>query len=185
MELYQKHLDDCEGNFLSFFMHTIAVKRELNKMRLLIIFILIFSRLYAQQDYVKEINAIAASEQLNHSRIINSSAYNATTASNNFDVKYYRCQWQVDPAVRYIQGQITVYYVITTATNSISFDLMNALTADSVKQRNTVLEKLHSNNILQINFPQHRMHAFPKGTYHKYFTKIAHTIEMLFRIQKL
>lgn len=118
-------------------------------------FILMISRLYAQEmDYIQQVNGIAASEQLNHKRLINSPAHSATGASNNFDVKYYRCQWQVDPAVRYIRGQITVYYVITTATNSLSFDLMNALTADSVKQRNTVLEKLHSNNILQINFPE-------------------------------
>ncbi|MEO6220215.1 MAG: M1 family aminopeptidase, partial [Ginsengibacter sp.] len=39
-----------------------------------------------------------------------------------------------------------------TATNTISLDLMNALITDSVKQRTDVLEKLHSNNVLKINF---------------------------------
>ncbi|MEP6594961.1 MAG: M1 family aminopeptidase [Ginsengibacter sp.] len=121
--------------------------------RLLLIYILMISRLYAQQiDYVQQVNSIVTSEQLSHARLINSSMYNATGASSNFDVKYYNCHWEIDPRVRYIKGQVTVYYTVITATNSISFDLMDGLTADSVKQRNTVLEKLHSNNVLQINF---------------------------------
>src|SRR5215216_8119047 len=119
----------------------------------LLFFVLITSNVYAQHvDYVQQINDIAASEQLSHSRLTNSLAYNATAASNNFDVKYYRCQWQVDPTVRYIKGQVTVYYSIITATDNISFDLINGLIVDSVKQRNIVLEKLHSNNVLQITF---------------------------------
>jgi len=120
---------------------------------LLLFFILTVPKLYAQPiDYMQQVNTIAASEQLNHSRLLNSQAFNATAASNNFDVKYYRCQWQVDPAIRYINGQVTVYYTIITPTNSISFDFMNGLITDSVKQRNTILQKLHSNNVLQINF---------------------------------
>jgi len=123
-------------------------------MRILLFFFIVFvSRSYAQHvDEVLQVNAIAASELSSHTRWINSSARDLTGASNNFDVKYYRCQWQVDPAVRYIKGQVTVYYTITTATNNISVDLMNGLVTDSVKQRSTVLEKVHSNNILQINF---------------------------------
>jgi aminopeptidase N len=119
----------------------------------LVIFIFTLSDLYAQPaDYIQQVNNIAVMERSRHE---NSRAYlipDGVNASNNFDVKYYRCQWQVDPAVRYIQGQITVYYIINTAANNIFFDMMNGLIADSVKQRNSVLNNLHSNNILQINF---------------------------------
>ncbi|MBK7375762.1 MAG: M1 family metallopeptidase [Chitinophagaceae bacterium] len=78
---------------------------------------------------------------------------NGTLASANFDVKYYRCEWEVDPAVYYITGKVTVYYVITSAASSISFDLMNSLNVDSVRQRNTLLSRSHAGNLLQVNFP--------------------------------
>ena len=55
-------------------------------------------------------------ERQSHQRIAGEAA--ATAASNNFDVKYYRCEWEVDPAIRYIKGKITVYFVVTAATKS-------------------------------------------------------------------
>ena len=89
-------------------------------------------------------------ERLGHQRIVN--AATAALASNNFDVKYYRCEWEVDPAVRYIKGKVTVYFIVTSSTNFITLDLMSPLTADSVKQRNLLLTKSQSNNTLTINF---------------------------------
>ena len=67
-----------------------------------------------------------------------------TGASNNFDVKYYRCEWEVDPAVRFIKGKVTAYFTITAAANSISFDLVSSLITDSVKRRNSKLNYQHS-----------------------------------------
>ena len=114
-------------------------------------FILIISRLYAQPtDYLQQVNIIAASEQSNHAGIFNSSTSNYTAASNNFDIKYYRCEWDVDPGIRFIKGRVTIYYTVTEETNSISLDLINELTADSVKQQDIILEKNHSNNVLKI-----------------------------------
>jgi aminopeptidase N len=123
-------------------------------MRLFVIgFISIISRLYAQpNDYVQQVNIIATSEQSNHASAFNSSESNYTAASNNFDVKYYRCEWDVDPGIRFISGHVTIYYIVTEETNSISVDLINELTADSVKQQGIILEKNHSNNVLKINF---------------------------------
>jgi len=103
------------------------------------------------QNECKSVNDIAFMERMGHERIAGRG--NATEASGNFDVKYYRCEWEVDPAIRYIKGKLTVYYVISIATNSISLDLMNGLTVDSVKQRNNILTKLHAANVLQVNFP--------------------------------
>jgi hypothetical protein len=90
-------------------------------------------------------------ERLGHQRL--SAATAATAASANFDVKYYRCEWEVDPAVRYIKGKVTLYFVTTAATNSITLDLMNDLIAGSVRQRDVLLSKSQSNNTLTISFP--------------------------------
>src|SRR6185369_7774136 len=103
-------------------------------------------------DDCKNINDIAMMERLSHERL--ASNEQLTFASNNFDVKYYRLEWEVDPAIRYITGKVTVYYVITSSTNTISFDLMsNGLAVDSVKQRNSILTKQHASDVLQITFP--------------------------------
>jgi len=99
----------------------------------------------------KTIGDIALMERLSHQRIASREA--VSLASTNFDVKYYRCEWEVDPAIRYINGKVTVYYLITAATDFISLDLMNDLVTDSVKQRNQLLTKSHLNNTLTITFP--------------------------------
>ncbi len=124
----------------------------------IIIFFLSVSTAKAQTpaDYCKHVKDIALMEQLRHQRL-NGKGKNGPSslsgASDNFDVKYYRCEWQVDPAIRFITGKVTVYYRIISTANSISFDLMSPLVADSVKQRNIVLTKQHVNNVLQVNFP--------------------------------
>ena len=101
-------------------------------------------------DYCKPVNDIATMERLAHERIANSA--NATLASNNFEVRYYRCEWETNPSVYYITGKVTAYFVMTAPSSSISFDLMSSMTVDSVKQRNVLLAKSHAANVLQVSF---------------------------------
>ncbi len=126
-------------------------------MRIIFIFlILISANLSAQTpaEQCKQVSDIAFLEQRAHQRII--SGYDnitaTTAASNNYDVKYYRCEWEVNPAIRYITGKVTVYFLITAATNNIQIDLMNPLVVDSVKQRSNILVNQHISNTLTINF---------------------------------
>ncbi|MBK8785648.1 MAG: T9SS type A sorting domain-containing protein [Chitinophagaceae bacterium] len=125
----------------------------------ILLFFLIFSSLQGlaqtPAESCKQVHDIALMEQAAHQRNMagNISMESITSASNNYDVKYYRCEWEVNPAVRYIAGKVTVYFVITTATNNIQIDLVNALTVDSVKQRNSLLTKQHLNNTLSFDFP--------------------------------
>ncbi|MGB4936522.1 MAG: M1 family aminopeptidase [Ferruginibacter sp.] len=103
----------------------------------------------------KQVEDIPLMEQLARYRLIteNNAINGITSASNNYDVTYYRLEWEVDPAIRYIKGKVTVYFVIRSATDNIQMDLMNGLTVDSIKQRNVLLTRQHSNNTLSINFP--------------------------------
>ena len=120
--------------------------------KLVIIFFMLCLKVSAQVPELrcKQVYDIALQESINHGKIID--IVNGTSASANFDVKYYRCEWEVDPAVYYITGKITSYFVITTAASAISFDLMNGLIVDSVKQRGVKLTIQHINNTLSINF---------------------------------
>ncbi len=121
-------------------------------MKTCILFILsFFSIAYGQKsnDYYKSVDNIALAEGNAYSRL---SLENATSASDNFDIKYYRCKWTVDPSLRYISGSVTSYFIITNATDNISFDLIDDLTVDSINQRNSMLSFTHANNTVNINF---------------------------------
>jgi aminopeptidase N len=123
-------------------------------MRILIAALMLFSiQTFSQQteEICKHIEENAQRERLNYERLFNTE--NVSLASENFDITYYRCEWEVDPEIRYITGKVTVYFRITMPTNSISFDLMNDLVVDSIKQRNSILGKQHLNNELQVHFP--------------------------------
>ncbi len=79
---------------------------------------------------------------------------NRSMASDNYDVKYYRCFWQVDPAVRYINGVVTMYFVPTASAPTITLDLANSLITDSIKRRGTPLSFSRPDKALQVNFAQ-------------------------------
>jgi aminopeptidase N len=116
------------------------------------LFLLVKLNAVAQQpiDYIKQVKEIALMERLGHENL--SGAETLTLASTNFDVKYYRCEWEVDPAIRFITGKVTVYYIITNAATDISVDIMSPLIVDSVTQRNNLLTKIQGSNSLQISF---------------------------------
>jgi aminopeptidase N len=67
-----------------------------------------------------------------------------SAAAANFKVNFYRCAWQLDPAVRYIRGSVTAYFTIIAATSNITFDLHADLTVDSVRFRNQAVSFQHT-----------------------------------------
>ncbi|HEY5463401.1 MAG TPA: M1 family aminopeptidase [Hanamia sp.] len=122
-----------------------------------IIFCIIFlySNAYAQQEalninIIKKTKEIAFAEGLAFSRM--KKMVKRTGASSNFDVKYYRCQWKTDPEVRYLNGIVTSYFVITSATDYITYDLSDSLHVDSIKEKNNLLSFSRQDNTVKINF---------------------------------
>jgi aminopeptidase N len=68
-------------------------------------------------------------------------------------VDYYRCDWNINPAVRYISGSVTSYFTITTATSEIVYDLSKQLTVDSVRLHKKLLSFSQKvNNTVVIHF---------------------------------
>ena len=114
-------------------------------------FLFITTNAIAQNfDYCKKVEEIAAMERDGHQRI--AGVNRGSLASDNFDVRYYRCEWEVDPAVRYIKGKVTVYFYVSSAASSIVLDLMSPLVTDSVKQHGVLIPFSQPTNSLQINF---------------------------------
>ncbi len=75
----------------------------------------------------------------------------------NIDVLYHKIYWRINPdsAVKYIKGAVqTNFKTIQNNVTSISFDLRNGLTIDSIKFRNLLLPTTninHISNIVTIN----------------------------------
>ena len=99
-----------------------------------------------------DVESIARMERDAHQNLFtNSSKF--TAASDNFDVKYYRCEWTVDPAIRFIDGKVTVYFKATSALTTITLDMQSPLVADSIKRNGGSLSFSQPNNTLAITFP--------------------------------
>ena len=127
--------------------------------RILIIMFLFFhgfSPLKAQVNSNFSVNQLVEQEKNRYSSMTrnNTIGIEQSMASNNFNVHHYRCEWTVDPAIRYIQGKVTCDFIATASTSAISFDLFDNLLVDSIIYHNSVISfSRPGNNLLTINFP--------------------------------
>jgi aminopeptidase N len=71
----------------------------------------------------------------------------------NYDVKYYRCWWNIDPAVRAISGNVTTLFApVGVGLNSLSVDLHHLLTVDSVRYHDNPVNWEHNSDLVDISF---------------------------------
>ncbi|MEO7047720.1 MAG: hypothetical protein ABI091_20650, partial [Ferruginibacter sp.] len=115
--------------------------------------ILCFATLNAmgqQYPFCKDVQAIAAAERDAHIGLTN--GLQGTLSSDNFDVKYYRCEWEVDPAIRYINGKVTMYFLVPSTASSITLDLSSQLVTDSIIQHGEQIGFSRPTDALKINF---------------------------------
>lgn len=74
---------------------------------------------------------------------------------NNYDLKYCRANWQVDPAVKFIKGDIYYLFYHTDSLNEFQLEFSDSLVADSVLMQGVFLNFSHNNNILSIDLGQY------------------------------
>ena len=68
-----------------------------------------------------------------------------------YDLVYQRMEWNVDPAVRYISGEVTSYFVCTTdSLHEMTFDLNDNMIIDSILQEKQKVSFLHQNDKITI-----------------------------------
>lgn len=75
--------------------------------------------------------------------------------TEGYDLKYYRFEWEIDPAVYAISGTATPYFtVLSDGFNQINFDFSNSLIIDSIMYRGQKLNfSQPSNYELSIEMP--------------------------------
>lgn len=76
------------------------------------------------------------------------------TASDNYDLKYARCEWGVDPAVRFINGNVTLYFTVKTISSSVLLDMATTLVIDSVTYHGNIIGFNRPANFVEVLFPQ-------------------------------
>ncbi|MCX6305060.1 MAG: M1 family aminopeptidase [Bacteroidetes bacterium] len=75
-------------------------------------------------------------------------------ATAGYDVKWYRCCWNIDPAVREISGNVTTLFrQAETASDSMVLDLHRDLAVDSVVYHKVSTPWTHVSDLLTIHFP--------------------------------
>jgi len=73
--------------------------------------------------------------------------------TTNYDLKYHRFELDVDPAVKYIEGNVTTYFVPLNSLNQMYFDFRNNMTVDSVKYHDSDLTYSFPTNLeFRVNF---------------------------------
>lgn len=69
--------------------------------------------------------------------------------NNNYNLVYQSCNWNIDPAVKYISGFVTSYFIPNDINfNRIEFDFSHVLTIDSILFHSTKLNFTVSNSDL-------------------------------------
>jgi aminopeptidase N len=104
------------------------------------------------------LTSISEAEQKAHQPLLLKGAegkgLSQTNASTNFNIHFYRCQWKINPEVRFISGSVTSYFTITSLTNTLTFDLSDTLNVDSVLYHGQkITSSRNLNDALEIQFP--------------------------------
>jgi aminopeptidase N len=103
-------------------------------------------------DLEKSLNSIIDAERQHHEHLL---TYEVSGAGANFDIKYHRFEWRVNPSYRYIQGSVTTYFKALQTMSQMTFDLDVRMKVDSVKQRgNKLTFSQLADNTMQITLPQ-------------------------------
>jgi len=122
-------------------------------MRLLTLFLVLFlsTQLFAQ-DYNKDMDNLINSEKNAAEKRMN---YKRNPNTTNYDVKYHRLEWAVNPSSSpaAISGDVTTYWEANEAMNTITFDMASNLVVDLVAQRGTTLSYTHTGDEVVISLP--------------------------------
>ncbi len=114
--------------------------------------------------FLASVSLLAQDDEWTNERIakMESSRFKSTKFSqqksgngSSYDWKYAECYWQINPQQKYITGRIVHTIDLLQATDTLFFDLSNALTVNDVSQNGSSLEYLFTDPLtLAVVFPE-------------------------------
>ncbi|CAH8282714.1 putative secreted protein (Por secretion system target) [Mariniflexile fucanivorans] len=114
------------------------------------VFYLVSLSLFAQ-DFNKNFNAIQKTEA---KAALSKMLFKANINTGNYDVKYHRLKFNVDPSTPFISGDVTTYFEAKENLTQVTFDLSNNMTVSKVLQRGNALSfSQNANDELIITLP--------------------------------
>ena len=120
----------------------------------LVVLLVSSSRLLSQQETLvcKDFSTIAEREGRAQAPLLN---LRSAAETGNYDLKYHRLEWMVDPAVRYIEGVVTSYFVPKEANfQQMHFELSDSLTVSEVRYREQAVSFARmGDDLLRIELP--------------------------------
>lgn len=96
----------------------------------------------AQTGFIPESTRQIAGQEMHHPLF--GMSRSGAPPTRGFDLKYARCQWDLDPAVRYINGVITFYFTASTELSELALDLSDSLEVTEVERNGSSLGFLHN-----------------------------------------
>lgn len=100
----------------------------------------------------KDLSHIVEMEKRGKDQLLN---FKSNEETHNYDLKYHRMEWTVDPAENYISGEITSYFVPTEEDfQQINFDLADNMVVTEVLYGSELLSNEQANDNLKINLPE-------------------------------
>lgn len=126
------------------------------KTALFFLFATLYLSLSAQID-INSTNEIARNDAFRASKMLKAPVF----VGQEYDLKYHRFNWTVDPAVNAISGSVTSYFIaIQNNLTQIDFSLEVGMWVDSVKYHGNPAMSVHVTDVVSITgFP-----AIPAGT---------------------
>ena len=125
------------------------MKASIYQTIILILLVNVSSRMNAQNSLLSNEHIHFTLNEKQHSKSTRKLPQAITT--NNYDLKYHRFNWFIDPAQRYISGSVTSYFIATQAgMNSIQFQLNSILSADSALVKGKSYSIDHTGDLITI-----------------------------------
>ena len=113
---------------------------------LLYIFILFYSLSYGQKVENISDNSLDEIVHFEKRNAANKITFKANPNTTNYDLKYHRLEWAVDPAKPEINGKVTSYFTALDDLNKITFDLASNMSVSKVTQRGEDLNFTQNSN---------------------------------------
>lgn len=105
--------------------------------------VLLSPLLFFSQDYNETLNSIREAEA---KAALKKIFYRANVNTGNYDLKYHRLEFNLDPSVDFISGDVTTYFVAKESMDEITFDLADNMTVSQVLQRGNPLSFVQNAN---------------------------------------
>jgi aminopeptidase N len=120
--------------------------------KLLLLTFLFFPLFISAQESDSDLPSIIESETKS---ALNSIQGSRNLNTGNYDLKYHRLEWTVDPNVAFISGDVTSHFVAKENLNEVIFDLSGNMVVSEILQRGNALSFIqNADDEVVITLPQ-------------------------------